>query len=88
MPEEKSLGVCRRHLLRCGVTGSLTAIAALAVRPARSQDFPKMTKEQAGYQDPAGDQLCAACTSFQPPTDCKIVQGPISEKGTCNYFTQ
>jgi hypothetical protein len=78
----------RRQLLRCGLSGTLTALAGLAVKPARSQDFPKMTKEQAGYQEPAGDQLCAQCTSFQPPTDCKIVQGPISDKGTCNYFSQ
>ncbi|HWY62640.1 MAG TPA: hypothetical protein VNW15_12130 [Rhizomicrobium sp.] len=85
--ERKRDGMYRRHFLRCGLTGTLTALATLAVRPARAQ-FPKMTKEQAGYQDPAGDQLCGQCTSFLPPDDCKIVQGPITEKGTCNYFTQ
>jgi hypothetical protein len=89
LSEEKNRdGVYRRQFLRCGLTGTLTALAALSAKPARAQDFPKMTKEQAGYQDGAGDQRCAQCTLFQPPTDCKIVQGPINENGTCNYFQQ
>jgi hypothetical protein len=78
----------RRQFLRCGLTASLTALAAMAAKPARAQDFPKATKEQAGYQDAGGAQPCSACTLFVPPTDCKVVQGPVSENGTCTYFTQ
>lgn len=81
-------GLYRRQFLRCGLTGTLTALAALAARPARAQDFPKMTKEQAGYLDQSTDQMCGACTLFIPPADCKIVQGPVSEQGTCTYFSQ
>src|SRR5580700_4489738 len=51
----------RRYFLQCGLTGTLTALAALAVRPARAQDFPKATKEQASYQDQATDHTCAEC---------------------------
>ncbi|HWY61713.1 MAG TPA: hypothetical protein VNW15_07405 [Rhizomicrobium sp.] len=86
--ERKRDGMYRRHFLRCGLTGTLTGLAALAVRPARAQDFPKMTKEQAGYQEQSTDQMCGACTLFIPPNDCKIVQGPVSEQGTCTYFSQ
>jgi hypothetical protein len=86
--EKKSDGIYRRQFLRCGLTGTLTALAAIAAAtPARAQ-FPKMSKEAAGYQDNATSQTCAACTSFIPPDDCKIVQGPVSDQGTCTYFTQ
>ena len=79
----------RRHLLRHGLIGTVTALTGLAVRPARSQDFPKSTRQQAGYVDPAGDHTfaCAECTLFIPPNDCKVVQGPVSETGTCIYFS-
>jgi hypothetical protein len=86
--ERKREGIYRRNFLRCGLTGTLTGLAALVVRPARAQDFPKMTKEQAGYQEQSTDQMCGACTLFIPPNDCKIVQGPVSEQGTCTYFSQ
>lgn len=82
----------RRHFLRCGLSGTLTTVAALtalSARGARAQEgFPKATREQAGYQDQATSQTCANCTLFIPPDDCKVVQGPVSETGTCNYFTQ
>jgi len=81
--------VHRRCFLRNGLIGTWTALAALSVRPARSQDFPKSTKAQAGYVDPAEDHTfaCAECTLFLPPNDCKVVQGPVSETGTCIYFS-
>jgi hypothetical protein len=86
--ETKRDGIYRRQFLRCGLTGSLTALAALTVRPARAQDFPKATKEQASYQEPVTSKTCAECTLFLAPNDCKVVQGPVSETGTCIYFTQ
>ena len=86
MSEEKK-NDDRRRFLRCGLTGTLTALAAFAVRPASAQ-FPKATKEQAGYQENVTSQTCAQCTLFIPPDDCKVVQGPVSETATCNYFTQ
>ena len=88
METEKKKHDSRRHFLRCGLTGTLTALAGLAMRQARAQDFPKATKEQASYQDQATDHTCAECTLFLAPNDCKVVQGPVSETGTCIYFTQ
>ncbi len=86
--EKNPDGMYRRQFLRCGLTGTLTALAALAARPARAQDFPKSTKEQAGYVDQSTDHPCADCTLFIAPNDCKVVQGPVSSSGTCSYFTQ
>ena len=86
MTEEKDRNG-RREFLRCGLTGTLAALAGLAVKPAHAQ-FPKATKEQAHYQDGATAQTCGQCTLFLPPDDCKVVQGPVTEAGTCDYFTQ
>jgi hypothetical protein len=85
--EKKPDGIYRRQFLRCGLTGSLTALAALAVRPAQAQ-FAKATKEQASYQDPVTSQTCGQCTLFLGPDQCKVVEGPVSETGTCIYFAQ
>lgn len=89
MPEEKKCGgIYRRQFLRlAGTMTAGTAMAGFAARSARADDFPKSTKQQAGYQDNASSDTCAECTLFQPPTDCQVVQGPVSAKGTCNYFT-
>jgi hypothetical protein len=58
----------------------VSAIAAAASR--------KMTKEKAGYLDEAEDGLiCAACSLFEEPTYCAIVEGDVSPNGTCKYFT-
>ena len=79
----------RRFFLGRGFIGALTALAALAARRVRADNFPKATKQQAGYVDPAGNHTfaCAECTLFEPPSACKVVQGPISETATCIYFS-
>jgi hypothetical protein len=86
--EKKTDGTCRRQFLRHGLTGTATVLAGLAVRGARAQDFPKASQEAAGYHDNATSQTCGECTLFIAPSDCKVVQGPISEFGTCIYFSQ
>jgi hypothetical protein len=80
-------GLYRRQFIRRGLAGILTALAGFAAARARAQEFPKSTKEQAGYQDHAVRQPCAECVLFIPPNDCKVVQGPISPAGTCIYFS-
>jgi hypothetical protein len=86
--ETRRDGVCRRQLLQRGLTGTLTALAGLAVRPALAQDFPKADQASAGYHNNATSQTCAECSLFLPPDQCKVVQGPVSETGTCIYFNQ
>lgn len=73
----------RREILRHG----LTAAMALAAARARAQDFPKPTRQQAGYQEQAPIHSCAECAYFLPPDDCRVIQGPVSKTGTCIYFT-
>ncbi len=51
------------------------------------KDEDKIKKSEAQYQPhPKGQQRCEICLQFEPPGTCKIVQGPISPKGWCQYF--
>ncbi|HZT50412.1 MAG TPA: hypothetical protein VFA22_00675 [Stellaceae bacterium] len=66
---------------------SLLAGAAVAacVTPARADD--KVSKEEAKYQAmPKGQQRCGICLQFQPPNQCRIVQGPVVPTGWCQFF--
>jgi hypothetical protein len=63
------------------------AVAGLAFPTTGSAAQQKIRKEAAKYQyAPKGQQRCQICLQFQPPDQCKIVEGPISPKGWCQYF--
>ena len=73
----------RRRALIAGATVAGTA-AGLA-RQARAQQ--KLAKNLIMYQDtPKDGQACEACTHFQAPNACAIVEGPISPRGWCGAF--
>jgi hypothetical protein len=79
----------RRLFLRRGLGIAYTVLGWRGLRPARAQDFPKMSKEEAGYlerREPAA-RMCGQCVFFIRPDDCRFVQGPISELGTCKYYS-
>jgi hypothetical protein len=72
---------------RALVAGLAWAVAAawVTARPAAAQQ--KVSKQEAKYQDrPKGQQRCAICVNFQPPDQCRFVQGPISKTGWCQFF--
>jgi hypothetical protein len=74
--------IARRKLLLGCATVALTAGTAQA-----QQNPPKLSKQDAGYQDaPKDDHLCAGCTQFQPPKACNVVDGEISPHGWCKLF--
>ncbi len=80
--------VSRRQMLRgtAIATGAATLAAATLSAPgARAQT--KISQAQAGYQDtPKGDQSCANCAPFEPPSSCKVVDGTISPSGWCKIY--
>lgn len=74
---------------RMALTGAALAIGVgatgTAVNHAGAQQ--KITQAAAKYQDmPKGQQSCAVCVNFQPPSACKFVQGTISPNGWCLLF--
>jgi hypothetical protein len=74
----------RRKVL-CGVVESVSA--GLLLRISQAEAVDKMTLKQAQYQDtPNGIYSCAVCTLFEPPKDCKVVEGEISKDGWCKAF--
>jgi hypothetical protein len=77
-------GVSRRELLRgAAVVAGGAAVALAASSPAQA----KMTQKAAGYQDtPKGDQSCANCSLFKPPSACILVDGVVSPDGWCRFY--
>ncbi len=77
----------RRALLRDGamLLGISVAIGAAARQEAAAQE--KVSQQTAKYQNqPNNGQKCSACTYFQPPSSCKLVNGTISPNGWCMLF--
>ena len=77
----------RRRFLRRSVIGAIATRLALETGAAQA-DSSKATKKQAGYIDrykPA-TQMCAQCGFYIAPTDCVVVEGPVSPWGWCNYY--
>jgi hypothetical protein len=75
---------------RVVLSGAALTLGAAAIATAVSQAAAqqKISQADAKYQGtPKGDQHCASCANFQPPTACKFVQGDISPTGWCQLFT-
>jgi len=75
----------RRRFLQRGAIA--TAGLALEVAPVQSKSF-KASQKVAGYieRDHPESQMCLQCHAFLPPTDCSLVEGPVSPWGWCNYY--
>jgi len=72
----------RRSLLATGL-----AFAAIASPSREAAAQQKITKQAAKYQyAPKGQQRCEICLQFMKPNQCKIVEGPVSPRGWCQYF--
>ena len=85
--------IFRRTLLRSvtGITGFALATepqrATTAAADEATTDLKKINKTDAMYQNhPKGQQRCEICLQFEPPNQCKIVEGSISATGWCQYF--
>jgi len=83
-------GVSRRGILELTLVAAASVAQALA-SPARAQpelsEAQKISRADAKYQTtPDGQQRCEICLQFEPPDHCKIVQGPITPHGWCQYF--
>jgi hypothetical protein len=76
---------------RALIVGAGAALAGAPARPVAAADDiaeeDKIKQLEALYQqEPKGQQRCEICLQFNPPSKCKIVQGPIIPKGWCQFF--
>ena len=76
----------RRRVLSRGALALGAAAAASAVA-SPSLAAGKVSQAQAGYKNaPQGGNECDKCQQFLPPSDCKVVDGPVSPQGSCTLF--
>lgn len=54
------------------------------------QAAAKMAQSVAGYQEQStkDGQQCSACSLFQPPNACQLIDGTINPSGWCRYFVK
>jgi hypothetical protein len=49
----------------------------------------KAAQKLVAYQPfPKDGHSCATCLYFEPPDECKVVEGPISAAGWCKLWVQ
>jgi len=78
-------------LRRTVLEAALVLIGGRLVTPARAKEAlseaEKIMHTDALYQLlPKGQQRCAICLQFEPPSRCQIVRSPIFPNGWCQYF--
>ena len=77
--------ISRRGVFAHAAWTAAAAAAFLIGRQAAAQQ--KASKGEAKYQDqPKGQQRCDICVNFQPPDQCRFVDGKISRTGWCQFF--
>jgi hypothetical protein len=82
----------RRALIGGAAAAAGGALAGARARPVAAADDDiaeedKIKQVEALYQQaPKGQQRCEICLQFNPPSKCRIVQGPINPKGWCQFF--
>jgi len=77
--------ISRRGAFAHAAWTAAAAAALLIGRQAAAQQ--KASKTEAKYQDqPKGQQRCDICVNFQPPDQCRFVDGKISRTGWCQFF--
>jgi hypothetical protein len=83
-----SKSISRRALFEsAGVAIGLAIANAPTPAEEAIKEQDKIKKPDAKYHDkPKGQQRCEICLNFQPPSTCKIVQGPITPRGWCQFF--
>ncbi|MBV8800296.1 MAG: high-potential iron-sulfur protein [Alphaproteobacteria bacterium] len=80
----EGIKLSRRQMLRGTALAAGTA-ATLLGTAGRAE--AKMSYQASGYQaTPKGDQKCANCSLFKPPSSCILVDGDISPEGWCRFY--
>ncbi len=84
-----SKDLSRRVFLKDVATCAAGAAIIQGLGPRLANAQAKAAQSAVSYQDkPKGEQHCEVCSSFQPPSACKLVEGQISPQGWCSLFTK
>ena len=89
MPNEDSSNggpLSRRRFLGVAAVGG-GAIIANGLIGSSAAAAGKMPQKAVNYQStPKGKLRCDNCSLWQPPSACKLVQGPIAAAGWCILY--
>jgi High potential iron-sulfur protein len=82
--------ISRRYVLTAAAEAAVGVVAGAAIvtspMPAHAAKAPQKGVK---YQDtPKGDQSCANCALFEPPSSCKTVDGTVSPDGWCMVYVK
>lgn len=85
---KKSSGaVSRRDFLNIGAIGAGALVAVGLGASASAAPKKKFSQQQAKYQPiPKNGQRCQACSLWQAPTSCQVVDGQVSPAGWCILY--
>jgi hypothetical protein len=83
-----SLDLSRRGLLRgVALVAGGGALLGAGLIASSAQAANKLTQQAANYQSaPKGSARCNVCSQWLQPTDCKVIQGPVSPTGWCSLY--
>ena len=85
----KSTDLSRRVFFQRAATVGLGAAVLHGLGSNLASAQSKVPQKSVSYQaQPKGAQRCDACSNFQPPKACKMVEGEISPEGWCSLFTK
>jgi len=81
------MAISRRYLLHhtLALAGAAGAFTLSPVAGAQTKASQKLVAYQS---TPKEGHSCATCQYFQPPSACKVVEGPISAAGWCSLWAQ
>jgi hypothetical protein len=81
-----STKVSRRAALQ-GIASTVAATPILLTKTHSAMAAVKVSKASVGYRNsPNGNQSCANCKLFIPPSSCRLVEGSISARGWCKLW--
>lgn len=84
-PEDASVGLSRRRMLKLAAFGTGVVIAGSLASPGLAGS--KVSKKVVNYQPtPKGKAKCSTCASFQPPSACKVVDGVVTPDAWCSIY--
>jgi hypothetical protein len=92
MAKDEATPASRRGVFKAGVAILAASAAGSAFAKAQPAAPVKVTQSKIAkamlmYQEtPKDGNHCAICAQFEPPDQCKIVEGPIVPTGWCAAF--
>lgn len=81
------LRTSRRRVLSSAAHLALGALVLGGIAASATSAAAKSPQKSVDYQThPKAGHGCNTCKDFQPPTNCKSVEGPVQASGWCNKY--